>query len=121
MVDPIYTNALIRIEIEEATIPWLKVFSQYPYREFSEAPKEIRVEIFRVLDIIEKEMLVFFKPEKINLASFGNHLPHLHWHIMARFQDDSHFPEPMWGSPQREGSIHLEGFEAFIEHLQTLL
>jgi diadenosine tetraphosphate (Ap4A) HIT family hydrolase len=29
-------------------------------------------------------------------------VPHLHWHVIARFDWDSHFPQPIWGSRQRE-------------------
>ena len=114
----VYENELIKIEIEKSEIPWLKIFTQKPYQEFSECSSEEKLEIFRVLDIIEKEMLSFFKPRKINIASFGNYMPHVHWHIMARFEEDSYFPEPMWGKVQREGSYTLEGFDNFLELLK---
>ena len=117
----LYDNNLIKVEIEESEIPWLKVFTQKKYKEFSETPTEVKLEIFRVLDIIEKEMLSFFKPKKINIASFGNYVPHVHWHIMARFEEDSYFPEPMWGEKQREGTYVLEEFEVFKKNMSKLL
>jgi len=117
----IYENDLLRVEIEESEIPWLKVFTQDVYKEFSQTPLEVKVEIFRVLDIIEKEMLSFYKPKKINIASFGNYVPHVHWHIMARFEEDAYFPEPMWGNKQREGSYILEEFELFTKNIKKLL
>jgi diadenosine tetraphosphate (Ap4A) HIT family hydrolase len=40
-------------------------------------------------------------PTKVNLASLGNVVPHLHWHVIARFDWDSHFPQPIWGTAQR--------------------
>jgi len=110
----VYENKLVKIEVEESEIPWLKIFTQKPYKEFSECSTEEKIEIWRLLDIIEKEMLSFFKPHKINIASFGNYMPHVHWHIMARFETDSYFPEPMWGSKQRKGSYMIEGFEEFL-------
>jgi len=113
----IYENKNIRIEVEKSEIPWLKIFTQKAYREFSEVPMEIKLEIFRVLDIMEKEMLDFFNPKKINIASFGNYVPHVHWHIMARFEEDSYFPEPMWGTKKREGSYELKEYEAFLKKL----
>jgi len=116
----IYENKNIRIEVEKSEIPWLKIFTQKAYREFSEVPMEIKLEIFKVLDIIEKEMLDFFNPKKINIASFGNYVPHVHWHIMARFEEDSYFPEPMWGRKQREGSYELKEKE-YQEFLKKLL
>ena len=117
----IYQNKLLRVEIEESEIPWLKVFTQEAYKEFSEVPMELRLETFRILDIIEKEMLSFYKPKKINIASFGNYLPHVHWHIMARFEEDSYFPEPMWGKKQREEPYRLKKITLFVENIQQLL
>lgn len=42
-----------------------------------------------------------FSPTKINLASLGNQVPHLHWHLIARFADDAHFPDPVWAPRKR--------------------
>jgi hypothetical protein len=35
-------------------------------------------------------------PGKVNVASLGNMTPHLHWHVIPRFADDAHFPNPVW-------------------------
>lgn len=117
----IYKNELIKIEIEESEIPWLKVFTIENIKEFSQCPTETKIEILRVLDIIEKQMLEYFKPQKINIASFGNYLPHLHFHIMARFKQDSYFPEPMWGVKQREAKLKLASFEEFYKIVKNKL
>ena len=114
----IYENKNIKIETEKSEIPWLKIFTQTPYKEMSEVPKEIKLEIYNLLDIIEKEMISYYKPKKINIASFGNYMPHVHWHIMARFEEDSYFPEPMWGEKQREASLNLASFEVFCERVK---
>ena len=37
-----------------------------------------------------------------NLASLGNLVPHLHWHVIPRFASDSHYPQPIWGTRQRD-------------------
>ena len=113
----IYENENIKIEIEESEIPWLKIFTQIAYKEMSEVPAEIKFEIYDLLDNIEKEMLAYYKPRKINIASFGNYMPHVHWHIMARFEEDSFFPEPMWGTKQREGTLDLPDLSVFCEQL----
>ena len=111
----IYENENIKIETETSEIPWLKIFTQHPYKEMSEVPADIKFEIYELLDVIEKEMLAYYKPKKINIASFGNYMPHVHWHIMARFEEDSYFPEPMWGTKQRESDLNLPNFEGFYE------
>ena len=113
----IYENENIRIEVESSEIPWLKIFTQHPYKEMSEVPGLIKFEIYDLLDIIEKEMISYYDPKKINIASFGNYIPHVHWHIMARFEEDSYFPEPMWGTKQRESNLSLPEFEVFYERV----
>ena len=117
----IYENENIRIEIEESEIPWLKIFTQYPYKEMSEVPAHIKLEIYDLLDHIEKEMIAYFNPDKINIASFGNYVPHVHWHIMARFKDDSCFPEPMWGKKQRNATLNLPSVAIFFKELAAKL
>ncbi len=117
----VYENENIRIEIEESEIPWLKIFTQHTYKEMSEVPREIRMEIYDLLDTIEREMIDHYAPDKINIASFGNYVPHVHWHIMARFKEDSYFPEPMWGTKQREASLLLPDIGEFCERLVSRL
>jgi len=51
---------------------------------------------------VESALRAVLEPAKVNLASFGNMVPHLHWHVIPRFADDAHFPEPVWGVRQRE-------------------
>lgn len=113
----IFSNDLVRIEVEPSEIPWLKIFARQPCKEFSECSPDTRAEIFRLLDLIEREMIAWFQPEKINIASFGNYLPAVHWHIMARFKEDSFYPEPMWGSKQRDAELSLPSMEGFIAKL----
>ena len=117
----IFRNNLIKIEIEKSEIPWLKIFTIKNIKEFSQCDLETKQEIWKYLDIIEKEMLEYFKPTKINIASFGNYVPHIHFHIMARFETDSYFPEPMWGKKQREGKLDLPSFDKFYEDIKKRL
>jgi len=117
----IYENKNITIELEKSEIPWLKIFTKEVYREMSDVPSNIRLEIYELLNIIEKEMLSYYNPTKINIASFGNYLPHVHWHIMARFEEDSYFPEPMWGKKQRESNLELKSLDKFLKQLKQKL
>ena len=113
----IYQNKFIKIEIEKHEIPWLKIFTIEDIKEFSQCNTETKREIWRCIDIIEKEMLEYFQPEKINIASFGNYCPHVHFHIQARFKEDSYFPEPTWGKKQREANLNLKDLNNFYENL----
>lgn len=117
----VYKDKLIYIEVHKSEVPWLKVFTCKPYKEFSHCSKKEKEAIWSALDTIEKIMLEYYQPEKVNIASFGNMLPHVHWHIMARFKEDSYFPEPMWGPKQREADLDLPSFEGFIGQVKSRL
>jgi len=117
----IFKNQFINIQIEKSEIPWIKIFTNENYKELSECPKEIKDEIYNTLDIVEKEMIKYFNPDKINIASFGNYVPHVHFHVMARFKNDSFFPESMWGKKQREAKLELPDFNKFYEILKNSL
>lgn len=117
----IFSNSLIYIELHESQIPWLKIFTHTHRKEFSECSTEEKQAIWNALDVIEQEMLEYFRPAKINIASFGNILPRVHWHIMARFENDEYFPEPMWGVKQREGFVLEAPMEPFLEKIKNLL
>ena len=117
MKNIIFYNELIKIEIEPFEIPWLKILTQKEFKEFSQCDKETKKAIWDTLDIIEKEMLNYFKPDKINIASFGNYMPHVHFHIQARFKNDSYFPEPTWGVKQRDGDLKNLDIDKFIQKL----
>jgi diadenosine tetraphosphate (Ap4A) HIT family hydrolase len=58
----------------------------------------------RIVFAVETAVRAVFAPDKINLASFGNMAPHLHWHIIPRFNNDAHFPEPVWGKRRRRAA-----------------
>jgi diadenosine tetraphosphate (Ap4A) HIT family hydrolase len=56
-----------------------------------------------VVFAVERSLRILMNPDKINLASLGNQVPHLHWHVIARFTDDRHFPASIWSPAQGIG------------------
>lgn len=72
-------------------------------REMSDLDAEDRRYLMEVVFAVEVALRRLLNPLKINLASFGNVVPHLHWHVIPRWADDRHFPEPVWGTVRREG------------------
>jgi diadenosine tetraphosphate (Ap4A) HIT family hydrolase len=70
-------------------------------REMTDLLPAERQQLMTVVFAVEAVVRQLFAPDKINLASFGNVVPHLHWHIIPRWRDDRHFPEPVWGQIHR--------------------
>ena len=61
-----------------------------------------RLRLMHIVFVVERVLRDTFNPTKINLASLGNKTPHLHWHVIPRFEHDQHFPNPHWGEALRE-------------------
>ena len=73
-------------------------------REMTDLEPGERQFMMNLVFAVEKVVRTLFAPDKVNLASLGNLTPHLHWHVIPRWRDDRHFPEPIWGHTQRDSS-----------------
>lgn len=71
-------------------------------REMSDLPPADAARLMATVLTVERVLREQLGPDKINLASLGNVVPHLHWHVIPRWCDDSHFPDPVWAAPRRE-------------------
>jgi len=63
-----------------------------------------RDKLMRVVFACEAALRQLYRPDKVNLASLGNVVPHVHWHVIARFADDAHFPDAIWAAPRRQAA-----------------
>src|SRR5690606_30695236 len=66
--------------------------------EMSDLDEAGRRELFDAVLRVEAVQRATLRPDKINLASLGNVVPHLHWHVIPRWRDDRHFPNAVWGA-----------------------
>lgn len=66
-------------------------------KEMTDLSGETRAHLMHIVFEVEAVLREVLQPEKLNLASLGNVTPHLHWHVIPRFSDDPHFPNPVWG------------------------
>jgi diadenosine tetraphosphate (Ap4A) HIT family hydrolase len=104
------------VRVEDAAFPaYYRVIWQAHVAEFSDLGEVEQALCMRVITSVERCIRDNLKPTKVNLASLGNMVPHLHWHVIARFEWDSHFPQPIWSSAQRDVDI------ARTSELQTQL
>jgi len=74
-------------------------------KEMTDLPEHDRAHLMHVVLAVEAVLREALQPHKLNLASLGNATPHLHWHIIPRFRDDPHFPNPIWGAQLREAPL----------------
>ena len=99
----VFRNEDLRIiQASEAGFPaFYRVVWNRHVAEFSDLSPTERQICMHAVAKVEQVLRSALQPTKINLAALGNMVPHLHWHVIARFEWDSHFPVPVWGAAQR--------------------
>lgn len=102
----VWEDALCRVvRVADSDYPgFCRVILQRHVREMSDLPPTEQQQLMRVVFAVESVLRHLYQPDKINLASFGNMTPHVHWHVIPRWSDDRHFPNPVWGTAYREKS-----------------
>lgn len=100
---PIWQGEKLRlIRADEAGFPaFYRIVWNTHVAEFSDLGAAERRHCMDAVALVEQTLRQQLHPTKINLAALGNVVPHLHWHIIARYDWDSHFPAPVWASAQR--------------------
>ncbi|WP_374422011.1 HIT family protein [Chromobacterium sp.] len=92
--------------VDEAGYPgFCRVIWKAHVREMSDLSDKDRLHLLDWVQYTEAALRHILKPAKINLASLGNMVPHLHWHVIPRFEDDAHFPAPIWAAARRDGAV----------------
>ena len=69
--------------------------------EMTDLDTSSRRHLMNVVCAVESALRGLVAPDKINLAALGNMVPHLHWHIIPRWQDDSRFPAAIWAESRK--------------------
>ncbi len=97
-------------------------------KEMSDLTPTERARMMKTVFAVELALRELLNPDKINLASLGNKTPHVHWHVIPRFENDKHFPNSHWGEALRDvnpAHLNREDIEPLIEkitaHIQCAL
>ena len=92
-------------------------------KEMTDLAEAERARLMGIVYAVEAMLRELLAPEKINLASFGNVVPHLHWHVIPRFAGDPHFPNSVWSARVRDDARPLPaGFNRMLrQRLDALL
>ena len=101
---------------------FLRVIVHEHVKEMTDLAPTQRSRLMQAVCKAEEALREVLRPDKINLASLGNVVPHLHWHVIPRFSGDPHFPNPVWGQKTGHGAVQ-DGPEraALVEALRRRL
>lgn len=69
--------------------------------------------VFQV-EALQRQLL---HPDKINVASLGNQVAHVHWHVIPRWRTDPCFPDAIW-APSKQTPEHQAAWQSHTDALQ---
>ncbi|MFZ6800799.1 HIT family protein [Undibacterium sp. Di24W] len=109
------------ILVDDANYPgFCRVIWNTHVKEMTDLAVANRSIMMQAVCKVEQAIRDVMQPDKINLASLGNMVPHLHWHVIPRYLDDAHFPNPVWAATDRV-SVEVEAKRALLPALREIL
>lgn len=123
----LHQTPLLRIvRVADPRFPaYFRVILNRHVREMTDLPKAEQLQVLGAVLACERVLRRTVPSHKINLASLGNLTPHVHWHIIVRHPEDSHFPDAIW-APAKRSQVQFDDLpadaqlsELLQEELQT--
>ncbi|PLC54467.1 diadenosine tetraphosphate hydrolase [Pollutimonas nitritireducens] len=119
----LWSNDTLRvIAVEDSSHPgFTRVIWRDHVREMTELPAAARNQIMDAVWLVEQYQRGVLQPDKVNLAQFGNMVPHVHWHIIPRWSCDSHFPEAIWAAAPLRSIVEKQRWDARKAQIDAVL
>lgn len=95
-----------------------RVIWNHHVAEMTDLGEADRVRLMQAVYRVESVQRSVLAPTKINLASLGNMVPHLHWHVIPRWADDPAYPDAVWAPPKRQATSATHDLAAYVETLR---
>ena len=94
--------------------------------ELHDLPRAERSRFLEEMALVAEAVFRAFAPRKLNYELLGNGVPHLHWHLFPRYEDDPAPQWPVWSNQAfldapRRTLIDAEQLESQRELLQRAL
>lgn len=120
---PIGDLPLCRVLLmNDANFPWLiLVPRRASLRELFDLEPHAYAEACQEIRMVAEKLSAHTKAYKINIAALGNMVPQLHIHIIARFENDAAWPNPVWNSGVSVRKYHENNIISMCYEIRNLL
>lgn len=97
------------------------LYSKDHVREMIHLPVSIQQALWDDLRCATEMIMSIYRPMKMNYASLGNQVEHLHWHIFPRYQEETHVKEHPWYCAEKFSQHHKSDEEvgAIVKELKN--
>lgn len=93
----------------------LKQHAAEPYH----LPVADRTEVMEKVYLVARALETLFTPDKMNLESLGNMVPHVHWHVVPRLRTDALWPSPIWSEPHEPVKLEAASLEQRVSSIRN--
>lgn len=93
------------------------VFTKEHVTELFHLDRPNRQAVVEEVNLVAEVLNKVFEPTKMNYELLGNMVPHMHWHLVPRFDKDPLWPKPIWTEPHEE--VHLSAAE-YAERIELI-
>jgi diadenosine tetraphosphate (Ap4A) HIT family hydrolase len=84
--------------MNDLRFPWLVLVPRVPnITEIYQLEWAAQQQLWKEITSVSQQASLFFKADKMNIATLGNIVPQLHIHIIARKHNDVEWPKAVWG------------------------
>ena len=91
------------ILINDPDLPgFCRVIWNHHVAEMTDLTYGEREHLMSLVFAVEEAIRHVMCPDKVNIAALGNMVPHIHWHVIPRYQDDAFFPGSAWSKRVQE-------------------
>jgi diadenosine tetraphosphate (Ap4A) HIT family hydrolase len=97
------------------------LFTKKHVTELFHLDKVVRSGLVEEVSCVAEVLFTLFKPDKINYELLGNMVPHIHWHLIPRFSDETLWPRPIWSEPHNELLLSPEEYRERSRLIRQML
>lgn len=119
---PINNLGVCRVYLQNnSNFPWLILVPMRPnIKEIFDLEQVDYEQMMSEVRAITKHFSIFTGADKMNVATLGNVVPQLHIHIIARFENDAAWPNPVWNASLPSAPYAPEKAELLIRELRAI-
>lgn len=104
--------------VNQALVPWVLIVPNKAYYDsVLQIPETDYQDMMGLVRGVAEVMQSVWHFDKINMASIGNIVPQIHFHVVGRFENDVCFPKPVWGN-MPESPYHPLEQQEIVQNLQ---
>lgn len=97
------------------------LFTKAHVTELFHLDRGVRIAHLEEVNRVAEALYTLFRPAKINYELLGNMVPHIHWHIVPRFDTEPLWPRPIWTEPHDALLLAADEYDQRINRIRGTL